>query len=195
MTPELRAIADRFMYETAMLKHIVALLPEDALGRPVPGHEWAVRQHLGHLAHSSHVYREPVRRWLAGEDPLAGWDPDAINAETARAHATIDRRGLLDMFDAGINGLVRSFASIPDGKMAEPFGPREPLQVFRAFEGHTQTHAIALIDAVPEARMDPLVLNWLLYARFGTDAEREWQRALLQEAREYAANHPEEDEE
>jgi len=195
MTPELRAIADRFMYETATLKHLIAILPEGALDRPVPGYKWNVRQLLAHLAESLHTYCGPVERWLRGDDPLSGWDPDAINADTAERHRTADAAALIASFDTGIVALVGAFASIPEEKMHEPFGATEPLKAFHAFEGHCLGHAVPLIDAVTEVRMDPLVLNWLLFHSFEADADRAWQRALLQEAREYAANHPEEDEE
>jgi len=194
MTPELRAIADRFMYETATLKHLIAILPDGALDRPVPGYEWSVGQLLAHLGGSLHTYCEAVERWLRGDDPLSGWDPDAINSETAERHQNADGASLVGRFDTGIVGLVAAFASIPDEKMQEAIGATEPLQAFRAFEGHCLKHAIPLVDAVPEVRMDPLVLNWLLFHSFESDADRDWQRALLQEAREYAANHPEEDE-
>ncbi|MGE0598008.1 MAG: hypothetical protein AB7J35_12700 [Dehalococcoidia bacterium] len=69
------------------------------------------------------------------------------------------------------------------------------IEVLRSMSGHCQTHAIELVDSIPEVRMDPLVLNWLLDLEFTDDAGRAWQAALLAEARAYVANHPDEEEE
>jgi hypothetical protein len=195
MTPELRAIADRFMYETATLKHMLALFPEGAAEREVPGHAWTVRQHAGHLAESLHTYTEVLERWLAGAPPLEGFDPDAINAATAASHAETPLSELVSRFDSGIRALIGVMDRVPDEKLDEPFGPRTPLEVLHVFERHCLGHAIPLVQAVPEVRMDPLVLNWLLYATFSTDADKAWQSALYAEAREYVANLPQEEDE
>lgn len=37
------------------------------------------------------------------------------------------------------------------------------------------------------------MLNWLLDAEFPTETARAWQVTLLQDAREYVANHPDAD--
>lgn len=197
MEPELRAIADRFMYETATLRHIVALLPDGALQRPAPGLEWTVGQLLGHLGQSLTEYAAIVERWLAGEPAIPpGWDPDTMNAETARQYANATERQVFDLLGAGINALVAALAKVPDGRLGEPLGPAEARRVLHTFEGHALGHAIPLVDGVPEVRMDPLVLNWLLYATFSQAEEREWQRRLVAEARDYVAAHAaEEDDE
>lgn len=196
MHPEVRAIADRFMYEQATLKHITALVPEGGLRRPVPGMEWNVGQLLAHLALSLENYRELVHRWLSGASPLEGWDPDAINAETAARYESGDADELRRLFGEGIVGLVAALDAIPEGREAEPLGRGTAAETLRWLGGHAIRHAIPLIDAVPEVRLDPLVLNWLLYAEFEDDASRTWQAKLLADAREYLANNPpEEDEE
>lgn len=193
MTPELRAIADRFIYEQATLKHVLALATTEGLDRPVPGHEWTVRQLLGHLAESLHTYAALVEKWLAGEPPLAGWDPDAVNAETANRRVASSPAELLDVFGNGLNSLIAVLAAVPDEKMEEPLGPHDALQTLRVLGEHFLSHAIPLVTAAPEVRMDPLVLNWLLYAEFGDESSRAWQAELLEEAREYIANHPHEE--
>ena len=195
MTPELRAIADRFIYEQATLKHIAALAPEDALNRNVPGQAWTVRQLLAHLATSLQNYDRIVRRWLAGEPPLEGWDPDHLNAATAEQYKAATVAQLFEVFGRGLNGLFASLSAIPDEKLPEPLGTSDALTTLRGFGDHAVGHAIALADALPEVRFDPLVLNWLLGAEFEDEESQAWQRQLLAEAREYIASLPEHEDE
>ena len=194
MHPEIRAIADRFMYETATLKLITALAPDGGLARPVPGLEWNAGQLLAHLALSLDNYRELVERWLAGADPLAGWDPDAMNAETAAKYANATREGLRELFGNGIVGLVAALDTIPEGRETETLGRGTATETFAWLGGHALRHAMPLVDALPEVRMDPLVLNWLLYAEFDGEASKGWQAKLLADAREYLAANPHEEE-
>ncbi|MEO8541115.1 MAG: DinB family protein [bacterium] len=195
MTPELHAVSDRFIYEHATLKHILAIAPSEALGRPVDGHEWTVGQMLAHLADSLGEYERLIRRWLEGEAPLEGWDPDAMNAATASRYADAGVPEIAELFATGINGLVAALASIPDQQLAEPLGRADALTTLRFLGEHCLNHAIPIVDAVPEIRMDPLVLNWLLGADFEGDAANEWQNRLLRDAREYIASLPDEDDE
>ena len=195
MTPEVRAIADRFIYEQATVKHIASLAPEDALDRPVPGLDWSVRQLLAHLGQSLADYAAMVRRWLAGEFPIEpGWDPHTVNARTAEQYKAAPLVDVMALFGSGLNALVASLAAIPDERASEDFGPRPLLATFEVLSGHCLEHAIPLVNALPEVRMDPLVLNWLLDARFPTEAGQDWQSALLREAKEYVANHPDDEE-
>jgi hypothetical protein len=194
MHPELRAIADQFIYEQATLKLIAALAPEGALARPVPGYEWNAAQLLAHLAQSLDAYREVVDRWIAGGNSLEGWDPDAMNAETAAANVSATAGDLHRLFGSGLNGLVAALARVPDARIADQLGGHPAIETLRRLAGHALAHAIPLVDALPEVRMDPLVLNWLLDAEFEDDAGRQWQDALLREAREYISAHPHEEE-
>lgn len=196
MTPEVRAIADRFIYEQATVKHIAALAPDGSLDRPVKGYDWTVRQVLAHLAKSLNDYAAMVRAWLNGDFPIPpGWNPHDVNATTAARYKDAPLPEIVALFGTGLNELVDALAAIPDERSGENFGPRPLLQTFEVFSGHCLEHAIPLVDALPEVRMDPLVLNWLLDASFPTEAAQDWQSDLLHEAREYVANHPDEDEE
>lgn len=196
MHPEIRAIADRFMYEQATLKHILALAPEGGLARNVPGYEWNAGQLLAHLAVSLDTYRGVVERWLAGENALKGFDPPSTNARTAEEHSTVSKARLREMFGTGLVGLVDALSRIPDDRLEERVGPGTVVEVLRGpFGNHALSHAIPLIDALPEVRLEPLVLNWLLYADFEDEASRAWQAKLLADAREYLANQPEEEDE
>lgn len=195
MTSEIRATADRFMYEQATVKHIVALIPEGGLDRAVPGHSWTVRQLLAHLAQSLNDYAAMVEKWLKGDSPIPpGWDPDEVNAGTAARMGAAAATQIVALFGAGLNSLVAALAAIPDERREEQFGPAPLPEILKVFGRHCLSHAIPLVDALPEVRMDPLVLNWLLDADFEDDASRAWQSRLLDEAREYIATHPDEEE-
>jgi hypothetical protein len=198
MHPEIRAIADRFIYEQATLKHITAQAPEEALRREVLGYGWSVGQLLAHLAVSLETYRGVVERWLAREDALKGFDPPSTNAHTAEEHREVSRAKLRELFGAGLVGLVETLSRVPDERLGETVGPGTIVEVLRGpFGNHALSHAIALIDALPEVRLDPLVFNWISRADFESSAEREWQLKLLADVREYVLSLPvdEEDEE
>ena len=187
MHPEVRALADRFIYEQASLKHIIALLPEAGLLRHVPGSDWNVGQTLAHLAVSLEDYRLVIERWLSGTDPFEGVDVDAINTGTADLYASTSPDELLRLFAEGLLGLVAGLGSIPEDRTFSDLGHHPAPETLRRLCDHTITHATSLIDAVPEVRMDPLVLNWMLHAEFGDDEHRRWQAALLADAREHIA--------
>ncbi len=193
MTPELRAIADRFIYEQATLKHITALAGDEGLSRTVPGMDWTVRQLLGHLGASLGSYDVVIRRWTAGEPALEGWDPDAVNAETAARMASASQAELLAEFGRGLVGLIAAMEDVPDQKMDEQLGRTDALTALKSLANHTLRHAIPLVDALPEIRMDPLVLNWLLSATFDDAESEQWQERLLDEARAYIASQPDEE--
>lgn len=194
MTPELRAIADRFIYEQATLKHITALAPEEAMLRPIPGGDWNVGQLLGHLGASMNAYAGVVREWLLGEPALDGYNPDEMNAETASRFLSATRLDVTQELGRGLVNLFAALWAIPDARLSEPMGRQRALETLQLFGGHCLRHAIALVDALPEVRMDPLVLNWLLAAEFEDEGSRAWQNALLAEAQEYIASHPEDEE-
>lgn len=194
MDPQVRALADRFTYEQATLKHIIGLAPDGSLQRPVHGGEWRVRQLLAHLAQSLSEYAAIVAGWVAGEPPLpGGWNPDSIHAETARTQVNAGEPELLALFGEGLTALVAVLRAVPEDRIHERLGPGEALEVLRVFAGHCQGHAIALVDALPEVRLDPLVLNWLLHLEFSDEASQTWQRNLLDEARQLVASQQEEE--
>lgn len=197
MTPDVRAVADRFIYEQATLKHIMALVPEGGFERPVSGTEWTVRQLFGHLANTLTTYSEGVRTWLEGDDPTVGDDPDKTNAETVASFSRVPAEEVAALFGSGLNELVGSLALVPEARTNDAFGQMTLLEALTTWAEHALSHAVPLVRALPEVRMDPLVLNWLLHANFDDDERRQWQEELLVEARAYIATlgEDEEDEE
>lgn len=191
MTPELRALADRFIFEQATVKHIASLAPPDAFERTVHGGGWTVRQLFAHLAACLGDYQALIERLLRDEPPLGGWDRDASNRQTSKRFASASLDELLALFGSGLNGLIAAMAAIPDERLTEPLGPGDVLSCLQALGEHYLSHAIVLVDALPEVRFDPLVLNWLLSANFEEDDNDEptaWQQRLLADAEEYIAS-------
>lgn len=199
MHPEIRAIADRFMYETATLKHITALAPEESLDRPVAHPTLGdVRMQFQHLALALEGFADEWAGWLRTSGFRLGWRPCDLAAKAwiaSRPRLKPDGPALREEFGRGLNSLIAALSSTPEGREEEETGGGElGIEVLRVLNEHALSHAIALMDALPEARMDPLVLNWLLYAEFEDEASKAWQAKLLADAREYLANQPHEEE-
>lgn len=194
MTPELRALADRFICEQATVKHILTLSPADAHDRPVHDGEWSVRQLFAHLAASLGEYEAIIVKLTRGEPALDNWDPEATNRQTAANYASRSIDDVLALFGSGLNGLIDAMAGLPDERLTDQFGPGEVLPGLQALGEHYLSHAITLVDALPEVRFDPLVLNWLLSAEFEDEASVNWQAKLYADAEEFIASQPEEEE-
>jgi len=189
MNAEIQAVADRLQYEHATVQHILALAPDEALGRNVAEHDWSVRQLMAHLAESQVFMAGALTRWVAGEPPVEeGWaGPDAMNAENAALHADIDREALSELLRTSFLTLYRAVVALPEERLDDAFGPSDLRGIVTGNLDHCLSHAPGLVDSLPEVCMDPLVLNWLLYAEFPADEGREWQRALLARVREEMA--------
>jgi hypothetical protein len=194
MTPELRAILDRFMYEQATVTHIVMSLPPEGAERVVDGTGWTVRQLVAHFAESQEGYAAAIGRWLANEQvEPEGFDPDRTNAETARTNAQTPLPELLVRLRKSLRALFDAFHAIPDEKLAEPFGAAGAIETFHTWERHYLDHGLDLLDAAPEVRFDPLVLNWILYAEFVDERSKARQQQLMKEVRAHYAAMPDGD--
>jgi hypothetical protein len=195
MTPELSAIADRFIYEQATLKHILVVLPPDTLDRKLDGRGQTVRQLLIHLARSLDGYAKAIDSWLRAEQPLTAWDPHAT-LETVRGEsAPTSPSEIGARLGSGLNALISCLKSIPDERLEAPPDSGDPIGALKLLGNHCLAHAPELVDALPEIRYDPLVLNWLLSATFQSEKDNAWQTRLHDDAREYIAAHIHEEEE
>lgn len=194
MTPELRAIIDRFMYEQATVTHIVTSLPPGGIDRVMNQTGWTVRQLVAHFADTQEGYASAIQRWLAGEPAIPGdLDTDRINALTAAANAETPLPELLTRLRKSLRTLFVALHHVPDGKLGEPFDGHSAIETFHEWERHYRAHAFDLLDVAPEVKFEPLVLNWILYADFDDDDARVRQRALMEEVREHYAAMPDEE--
>lgn len=187
MMPELRALADRFIYEQATIKHIIASIPDEALARKCEGFDGTVGELLGHLGWSLGDHAEVVRAWLADEALPASIDPDRDEGQDNTRFTNATRPELSRDLGIGLINLFAVLSAIPDERLDEQLGEQHALESLGFLSEHCMYHAIALIDACPEVRMDPLVLNWLLHEDFADGPELQWQQALLDEANAYIA--------
>jgi hypothetical protein len=113
MTPELQAIADRFIYEHATLKHMLTLTSEADLGTSIPGSDWMVRQCLAHLSESLGGYAERIEAWLNGA-ALEDWSSAEANAEAAARSKSASAAELTATAAEGLRGLLPALRRIPE---------------------------------------------------------------------------------
>lgn len=194
MTPELRAILDRFMYEQATVTHIVTSLPAEGAERVVDGTGWTVRQLVAHFAAAQEGYAAAICRWLAGEQVEPNdFDPDRTNGDTAAASAGTPLPEAIARLRESLRTLSAALDGIADERLDEPFGAYGALETFHAWERHYLDHGLDLLDAAPEVRFDPLVLNWILYAEFADELSSARQQKLMEEVRAHYAAMPDEE--
>jgi hypothetical protein len=167
MTPEVRAIADSLILDTANIKYIAVNLPKRGLDRRVPGSPRNVRELLAHLA-AAMARDAEAWRCLARGRPAPGAGQGAPADEQPGA-----RKPKLAELVAGLDGaLLACVAALEDlgGTPAGTTPKREvTLALLRERSLHLVRHGLELADAIPELREDAMVLNWLLYADFSGD--------------------------
>lgn len=177
MTPAVRAAADRFILDAANLKYLASCIPKGGMDRSVEALGWTVRQVIGHLVASQERYGQTIALLLADDPPAPGRGVEEFNAQVAeqtRSTPLPDLLGRLDLATARLLALCERIPSEPsdyklDGLcLADALGP---------WSTHVAEHGIDLVDALPELRFDPMILNWILYADYSAD-ECRFQRQL-----------------
>jgi hypothetical protein len=194
MTPDLQAIADRFIYEHATLKHMLTLTSEADLGTSIPGSDWMVRQCLAHLSESLGGYAERIEAWLNGA-ALEDWSSAEANAEVAARSKSASAAELTATAAEGLRRLLPALRRIPEEHLSEPSVAEPAMETLKRFQRHASSHGPSLLEALPALKRDPLVLSWLLRVEFADAENRAWQSRLLAETREYLASLPDDDEE
>ncbi|MEX0784627.1 MAG: maleylpyruvate isomerase family mycothiol-dependent enzyme [Dehalococcoidia bacterium] len=186
MVAAVRALADRFIYDTATVKYIALNLPEGGADRPTPGSGWTVRQVLAHLALTEQRYARSIEQWR--DDPMSahpGGDPTEPNARMAAENRATPVEEIVATFDASIRSLVSACDSVDEARLEVPYSRWPFLDVLRAWSGHLGAHAVDLVSALPEFNTDPMVLNWVLHFDFSDRPEwSEWQLKLIADLRE-----------
>jgi hypothetical protein len=201
MLPAVRAVADRLTWEGGLVRYMLEALPEEVLDRPAPSLEgWTVRQAFAHLAVAEQLHADTLERFLAGEPPRPpGFDIDAFNAETIAAQREADPQDIADQLAEARDHLFVLLERLDAGTLEQEMLPGRTVEAALArWAEHYSEHAWDIIEAVPELRFDPLLLNWLLridYTGHPSLAERlgDRQRQLLHDAREWVAHQEETD--
>jgi hypothetical protein len=195
--PAVRAVADRFIIDTANVKYIVEYLPKGGEKRPVPNSAWTVGQTIGHLAMAHALYAAIIERLVAGDSRLPpGFDPDRTNAEEAKSTLKWRSKRLIAELDASLKVLLVAFEKMDASHWETRINGRFPVSDFLSGGAqHIAIHGLDVADALPELRFDPIVINWLLYVDFSASPELfERQQKLFADARKYFREHGEDDE-
>ena len=187
MLPAVRAIADRVVLDTANLKYIAAILPDDALQRRLPEGDWTVHDLFAHFAATEELHADISERFLAGgEGYPAGFQIDAFNAEAVAEAADASLAALIDRFEAARARLLAGYERLTASQLTASVRERTLRDALDGWSRHYARHAMDLLDVVPEIRFDTLVLNWVLHADLRGHPSFERQRRLFEEVRELA---------
>lgn len=184
------------MFDTGNLKLLATQLPAGALERTVPGLGWTVRKGLAHLATSQVAHADSLE-WLAAMSPTLAADHDDPQLAAARAAEAESRPlpAILGDLDSSLRRLVARLSELSEEALESPVGAQTLLEVLKAWVGHAASHAIQLLEALPELRSDPMLLNWLLYQDFSQQpTEFALQQRLFAEVRERYASEEDESE-
>jgi uncharacterized damage-inducible protein DinB len=185
MTPEVRAVADRFIMDAANLKYLATRIPKGGLERPVEAVGWTVRQTIGHLVAWQERYARMIDDLLADTPTAAGFDSDEFNAAAAEQARSTPLPDLLGRLDLATARLLALFEGMPPGTEDREVAGHRLADLLRPWSEHIAEHGIDLLDALPEVRFDPMILNWILYAVYSGDARRlERQVSLMADVRE-----------
>jgi len=124
MIPAVRAVADRFILDTANVKYVAANLPAGSLERIVEETGWTIRQTLAHVAVSLENYANALKWLVEGVEPdRTGRYPWPRNAEVAPSRA-ISRAAIRSSISVVV--VARSY----DGAHPHSFLARESSREF-----------------------------------------------------------------
>jgi hypothetical protein len=178
MSPAIRAAADSFIYDVAMLLHVAALLDRAGLARICPATGWTLQQTLGHLTASYERYAGALERRVAGQH--APWEP-VSSAVTAAAERDTPPEVLCERMASARARILHSLEAISPAMEAAPLADGYPPlgEVVTAWSRHGSGHAVDFLEAAPDLAEDPLILNWAYHAFPGEDPSLDQRRRDL----------------
>ncbi len=180
MIPSVRAVADRFIFDTANVRYIAAALPPGGLERVIPSSGWTVRQLIHHLGAGTMGTAQALERAIRGEQLLPdAFTPDEFNRRAAEQSRSMPLSEVLEILDTARDRMLKALEAVPASLLPETFGRHTLLEQITNWSFHYVEHGLDFADALPELRQDPMVLNWLLYADYSDDAERAARQARL----------------
>ncbi|MCC7364038.1 MAG: DinB family protein [Dehalococcoidia bacterium] len=198
MTPEMRAFADKLILDVANVQYVAAMAGKRGLEARVPGGEWTVRQVLGHLAFALEASAQAIPGLAEPSAEAAPIDRDARNAGFAAQSADMPLPDILARMSEARDGCIAAAADLTDEQLDRVVPGQGTVRgVLRSWLPHFEEHSLDLADALPKLRLDPMVLNWILYADMTyRPALLARQQKLATEARDrYGDRLPEPDEE
>ena len=103
---------------------------------------------------------------------------------------------ILADLDGSLRRLVAGLVVMTEADLGRDAGGGKLLGLLRTWSAHAADHAIQLLEALPELRGDPMLLNWLLYQDFSQrPTVFALQQRLFEEVRERYASEENESEE
>jgi hypothetical protein len=186
MMPGILAAADLLMMDSANLRYATERMPADAADRLVAPLGWTVRETIGHIVLANERFAYHIVQRLRGI-PFSGVADEAaeVNAEAVARTNDIPVRDLLARLDISATSLIAAYKALPDQASGSKEASKAMQNAVAEDAAHMSHHAIDLVDAVPELRTDPMVLNWVLYVDYTGDERRSAaQMTLLKEVRD-----------
>ena len=161
-------------------------MPVDAADRLVAPLGWTVRQTIGHIVAAYERFAYYISRAVEGEAVDAdALDPDELNAAAVAESCDTPLQALLARIDLSTTSLIALYRGFREATNLTASQEAEVVDVITESAEHMSHHAIDLVDAVPELRTDPMVLNWVLYVDYSGDERRSAaQMTLLKEVRD-----------
>lgn len=188
MLPALRALADRLIWDVANVRSVVERLPRGGLERrPAEGGR-TLREIVAHLAAHQQALAQEALAVARGEAAAAA--DERAKAQLAPALPLAESLAVLA---AARDTLIATLEPLTAAQLEQTLGNGMTFgQLLEQRSRHLAHHSLDFADALPELRFDPMVLNWVLYADCGDDADLGRRQArLLAEVRERFASEPE----
>lgn len=125
------------------LRGLIEGIPEDVLRRPEEPGKWSVLQVLWHLADSEVIYRYRLRRAVAQEDAIVGYDQDRWAERLHYADGDpAEALGLIDVLRPSTLRWVRGLTDeeLDRAGLHDERGPESVRHMIRLLAGHDLVH-------------------------------------------------------
>lgn len=171
MHPHLRAAADKLIFDVAAAKHVAAAMPRKALDRAAAGGGHTLRETFAEMAARQAGHADGLRRYVDGglavPGDLAG-EP-GYGRERKHLGARPSLKSVCASLEASRDALIGLFAELSDAQVLTLVGHVALGDALLEGAHHMEPAALDFAEALPEIRLDPLLLNWALDADFGED--------------------------
>jgi hypothetical protein len=165
MIPELRAIADRAIWEGALIAHIATSISDKDAKRTIEQSGATVWQRLAGVAAANRAAAAEIASRI-------GVQPDPGSSPPAKAPATLD--DLLGDLFASRAELLAALGKVADSDTAYGSGPATVLlSTIRWLTSHPAESGLAVAEVLPDVALDPLVATWLAGTDFAADGRPE----------------------
>ncbi|MBI2765359.1 MAG: hypothetical protein HYX53_05520 [Chloroflexi bacterium] len=162
MLPELRAAADKLIFDTANIQHVVKHLPRKAADRTVEATGLTLRETFALISARQEWYARSVDQHLRGKHLAAG-DGAGEQEYLLKKRRQYEKPPLKDALRAlsdARDRLIAAFERAGDDAASDDPGSIWSPAALLAQAHHMEPHALDIAETVPELRGDPLLLNW-----------------------------------